>query len=200
MIYPKGSEAVLADNYEGKPFGRPNDLVVDKKGGVYFTDAGRNPTPESLQPAVYYVPAGGKPIPVIEKIRPNGIQLSPDEKTLYAVDTTLEHLLAFDVQPDGKLTNRRSFGKHPQGTRDGDTFRSGADGLAVDSDGRVYSASSAGVVVFSPQGQHLGTIPFSRGPQNLAFAGPDKKTLYVVGRGVAFKVQMLAQGYKGRAK
>ena len=77
---------------------------------------------------------------------------------------------------------------------------SGADGLAVDNDGRVYAATTAGVQVFSPQGQHLGTIPLSRSPQNLAFAGADKKTLYVVGRGAAFKVPMLSQGFTGRAK
>jgi gluconolactonase len=77
---------------------------------------------------------------------------------------------------------------------------SGADGLAVDSNGRVYAATSAGVQVFSPKGEHLGTIPLSRSPQNLAFAGPDKKTLYIVGRNAAWKVQMLAQGHKDRAK
>ena len=77
---------------------------------------------------------------------------------------------------------------------------SGADGLAVDNDRRVYAATSIGVQVFSPKGQRLGTIPLSRAPQNLAFSGPDKKTLYVVGRNAAWKVQMLAAGYKGRAK
>ena len=77
---------------------------------------------------------------------------------------------------------------------------SGADGLAIDSQGRVYAATNGGVEVFSEVGQHLGTIPFSRKAQNLAFAGPDKKTLYVVGRGTAFKVDMLAQGFMGRAK
>ena len=66
---------------------------------------------------------------------------------------------------------------------------SGADGLAVDNDGRVNAATSIGVQVFSPKGQH-----------HLAFSGPDKKTLYVVGRNAAWKVQMLAAGYKGRAK
>jgi gluconolactonase len=61
-------------------------------------------------------------------------------------------------------------------------------------------ATAIGVQVFGSQGQHLGTIPLSRAPQNLAFAGKDKKTLYVVGRGVAFQVQMIAQGFTGRAK
>ena len=64
----------------------------------------------------------------------------------------------------------------------------------------MYAATTIGVQVFSPQGQHLGTIPLSRPPQNLAFAGPDKKTLYIVGRNAAWKVQMLSMGHKGRAK
>jgi gluconolactonase len=70
----------------------------------------------------------------------------------------------------------------------------------MDSQGRVYVCTQIGIQVFSPKGQHLGTIPLSRGPQNMAFAGPDKKTLYIVGRGAAFKIQMLSQGYMGRAK
>jgi len=69
---------------------------------------------------------------------------------------------------------------------------SGTDGLAVDSDGRVYAATAIGVQVFSAKGQHLGTIPLSRRPQNLAFAGPDKKTLYIVGRNAGWKIQMLS--------
>ena len=207
VIYPQGAEAVLADNFEGKPFGRPNDLVVDRRGGVYFTEPG--PTPQQaaagsareLPPAVYYIPPGGKAIRIADGIeRPNGIQLSPDEKTLYVNNSNGEYLLAFDVQPDGTVGNRRNFARYEGVTREATTVASGADGLAVDAQGRVYVATSIGVQVFSPNGQHLGTIPLSRAPQNLAFAGPDKKTLYVVGRGVAFKIPMLAQGHKGRAK
>src|SRR6185436_18064734 len=100
VVYPKGSEATLADNFDGKPFGRPNDLTVDKKGGVYFTDPGPNAAPGAppapLPAAVYYIPAGGKAIRVAEGIeRPNGILLSKDEKTLYVNNTNGEHLLAF---------------------------------------------------------------------------------------------------------
>jgi gluconolactonase len=79
-------------------------------------------------------------------------------------------------------------------------FNSGADGLAVDATGRLYAATAAGVEVFSPQGQALGVIPVSLAPQNIAFAGADKKTLYIVGRGAAFKVRLDAAGYAGRAK
>jgi gluconolactonase len=190
VLYPKGSETVLADSFEGKPFVRPNDILVTTKGGVYFTDA----------PGIYYIPPGGKVIRVADGFKnPNGIQLSPDEKVLYANNEFGEYLLAFDVQPDGTLRNRRDFAKYRsvKPTPDGDN---GADGLAIDAEGRVYIGTTLGVEVFNNKGEYLGTIPFSRAPQNLAFAGPDKKTLYVVGRGVAFKVQMLAQGFKGRAK
>jgi gluconolactonase len=190
VLYPKGSEALLADNFEGKPFVRPNDILVTTKGGVYFTDA----------PGIYFIPTGGRVIRVADGFQnPNGIQLSPDEKVLYANNEFGEYLLAFDVQADGTLRNRRNFAKYRsvKSTPDGDN---GADGLTIDSDGRIYIATSLGVEVFDSKGEHLGIIKLSRAPQNLAFAGPDKKTLYVVGRGAVFKVQMLAQGFKGRAK
>jgi gluconolactonase len=191
VIYPKGSEALLADGFEG----RPNDLVVNKLGGIYFT------VPGGTTPLVYYVAPGGKAVKAAEGItNPNGIQLSRDEKTLYINDTRGEYLLAFDIQPDGTLTNRRNFGKYEGVTKTDAGMASGADGLAIDNEGRVYAATTAGVQVFSPQGQHLGTIPVSRPPQNLAFAGADKKTLYLVGRGAAYKIQMLSQGFLGRAK
>ena len=208
VLYPKGQEATLSDNYDGKPFGRPNDLVVDKKGGVYFSEPGPNATPGQpaptppLSPAVYYVPAGGKAIRIAEGIeRPNGIQLSPDEKTLYVNNTNGEYVLAFEVKPDGTVGNRRNFAKYPSvATPAAGGFNSGADGLAMDNAGRLYVVSTGGIHVFSPKGDLLGTIPVSLAGQNIAFAGPDKKTLYIVGCGSAFKVRLLAEGFKGRAK
>jgi gluconolactonase len=204
VIYPKGSEALLADGFEG----RPNDLVVNRNGGVYFTvpgpvaaAPGATTPPAPFVPFVYYIPPGGKMMKAAEGIEnPNGIQLSPDERTLYINNTRGEYLLAFDVQPNGTLTNRRNFGQYAGVTKTATGVASGADGLAIDSDGRVYAATTAGVQVFSPEGKHLGTIPVSRSPQNLAFAGPDKRTLYLVGRGAAYKIQMLSQGLTGRAK
>ena len=208
VIYPKGSEATLSDNFDGKAFGRPNDLVVSTKGGIYFTEPGPNvqqgappPTTPPLPPAVYYVPAGGKAMKVAEEIRrPNGIMLSRDEKVLYVNNTQGEFLLAFDVQADGTLTNRRNFAKYQGATSGAAGITSGADGLAIDDACRVYAATSAGVEVFDPKGAHLGTIPVSRAPQNIAFAGKDKKTLYIVGRGSAFRVDVETPGFKGRAK
>ena len=213
VIWPKDSKTILADSFDGKPFEGPNDLVVDKKDGVYFTLSGSG--------TVLYARPGAKVIKVfadpVERI--NGITLSRDEKTLYVATqsrvakTTLsiadltkeggEYILAFDVQPDGTVKNRRNFAKYeivtqrPNGTPD---VRFGGDGLAIDGQDRVYAATAAGIQVFSPQGKHLGTIPVSRNPNNLAFAGPGKKTLFIVARGAVYQVAMLAEGYKGRAK
>ena len=208
VLYPKGQEATLSDNFDGKPFGRPNDLVVGRSGGVYFTEPGPNATPGQpppvppLSPAVYYLPPGGKAMRIAEGIaRPNGIMLSADEKTLYVNDTNGEYILAFDVKADGSVGNRRNFAKYPTANKTpAGGFNSGADGFALDNAGRLYVVSLGGVHVFSPKGDLLGTIPLSLQGQNIAFAGPDKKTLYIVGRGSAFKVRLLAEGYKGRAK
>jgi gluconolactonase len=207
VVYPKGSEATLSDSFDGKPFGRPNDLIVSSKGGIYFTEPGPNPQPGAtpstppLPPAVYYIAPGGQATKVAEGIRrPNGIMLSRDEKVLYVNDTQGEYLLAFDAQADGTLTNRRNFAKYQGASSGPNGITSGADGLAIDDAGRVYAATSAGVEVFDMKGAHLGTIPVGRAPQNLAFAGKDKKTLYIVGRGSAFKVDVETPGFKGRAK
>lgn len=207
IIYPEAAKKVLVDNYDGKPFGRANDLTVAKNGGVYFTDsANATPMPPGglpLPAAFYYLPPRAtKAIQILSDVAfPNGVILSRDEKTLYLNNTNGEYLIAFDVQPDGSLKNRRNFAKYEGVTTNAAGVPvSGADGMTLDNQGRLYVAAANGVQVFSPQGQHLGTIPMPRPPQNLAFAGPDKKTLYVVGRGVASKVQMIAQGFKDRAK
>jgi gluconolactonase len=207
IIYPEAAKRVVIDNYDGKPFGRPNDLTIARNGGVYFTDSAnaqpRPPEPLPLPAAFYYLPPGAtKAVQLMtDVVFPNGVILSGDEKVLY-LNSNGQYLLAFDVQPDGSLTNRRNFAKY-DGIRINDAgvaSSSGADGMTIDGQGRVYVAASNGVQVFSAQGQHLGTIPTPRPPQNLAFAGPDKKTLYIVGRGVVSKLQMVAEGFKDRAK
>jgi gluconolactonase len=131
---------------------------------------------------------------------PHGIQLSPDEKTLYVADSYGESVVAFDVADDGSLSNRRAFGHYKGVSKVERGYDSHADGIAVDSESRVYVGTLQGVQVFSPQGENLGLIPISQRPQNLAFAGPDKKTLYIAGQGAVYRLRMLSQGYMGRAK
>jgi gluconolactonase len=190
VLYPENAKAVLA-----KEESRPNDLVVDKKDGVYYTLPSHKPS------AVYYIPAGGKPMLVGEVRSPHGVQLSPDEKTLYVGDSNGAYLVSFDVQPDGKLTNKRNFGKYDGiEAGEGGAGPSHADGIAVDSEGRVYVGIEPGVQIFDKAGKYLGMIPVSQRPQNLAFGGPDKKTLYLTGRSALFAVKTQATGYKGRAK
>jgi len=204
VVLPKGSEKVWADKYDGKALQRPNDLVIDKSDGVYFTDSGVQPKgdiTEPAHPAVYYVKADGKLTRLLNDIeRPNGIQLSRDEKTLYVANTAGEYVLAYPVLGDGKLGAHKEFAKLA-GYEKGETgFSSGADGLAIDNEGRLYVASNKGIEVFSPTGTALGIIALPQKPQNFAFAGKDKKTLYVVGRGAVYKIATLTPGFKGRAK
>jgi gluconolactonase len=213
VVWPTNGKTILADSFDGKPFDAVNDLVVDKKDGIYFTLANSG--------TVLYARPGAKVAKVfqdpVERI--NGITLSRDERTLYVATqsrvakTTLamadlakdggEYILAFDVQPDGTVRNKRNFARYEIVTQRPNALpdvRFGGDGLAIDGQDRVYAATAAGIQVFSPQGSHLGTIPVSRNPNNLAFAGPDKKTLYIVARGAVYRIAMLTEGYKGRAK
>jgi gluconolactonase len=186
---------VLADKFEGQPLVRPNDLVIDKNNGIYFSDPIPNPQaafrepPPGRKPLLFYIRPDGKLMKLTEEVTaPNGVQLSPDEKTLYATNGT--RIMAFDVMADGSIKNARTFAM------------SGGDGLAIDSAGRLYAAVAAvrGIRVFSPQGQDLGTIPSGTPPQSVGFAGPQKKMLYIVGRGALYKTQMIAEGIKSRAK
>lgn len=190
---------VLADSFDGKPLGRLNDLVADKKGGVYFTVGG-----------AYYVNAAGRVTSLGENIRSNGIMLSPDERVLYV--TNGSSILAFDVQADGSVSNRRDFATLDAGGT--------GDGMAIDAAGRLYVTSQPGVQVFDRNGKYLGLIPTPRNAISVAFAGRDKQTLYVVGSGALgadgkefttpegvrnnaktiYKLPMLADGFKGRAK
>jgi gluconolactonase len=198
VLYPPDKVATLADNFQGKPFDSLNDLAVDRRGGVYLTDT----------QGIYFLPPGGRVTRIIDEVpRPNGVILSPDEKTLYVHNKDGVYMLAFDVAADGSISNRRNFARyksvripgHKDPAWDEDN---GADGMAVDNDGRVYAATNSGIEVFSPKGELLGVLPVQWGaendnirhPQNLAFGGADRKTLYIVGAGTVYKVRTLAQG------
>jgi gluconolactonase len=193
-------QKILATRFEGKGFGRPNDLMVDKKGAVYFN------SPEGT----FYMSPTGQVSRFGENIRTNGIMLSRDEKTFYVTNGAI--LVAFDVQPDGSVTNQRDFARLEAGGM--------GDGIAIDADGRLYVSSAPGVQVISPEGKYIGLIPAPRPVISVAFSGLDKRTLYMVGSGALgpdgnefrtpvgvrnnaksiYKIDMLAQGFKGRAK
>lgn len=207
VVYPVKQKKILAKDYQGVKFQRPNDLVRANNGSIYFTDSGtratkENPNPEPSHPGVFYISPAGELKQLASDIeRPNGIQLTKDEKTLLVANTQGEFILAYDIGADGSIVNRRNFAKL-RGWQKGEegAWSSGADGLAVDDEGRLFVASNAGVEVFSASGNILGVIPVPKKPQNLAFAGPAKSILYIVGRGSAYKVPLLTHGISSRAK
>src|SRR5215475_2417850 len=188
-----GAITVLTEGPPGAPLLAPNDLIVDAKGGIYFTDPGPRPVVPGRPTYVYYLPAGTKTPTLIDGAvpRPNGLTLTNDGKTLIVDDTLNPTVFAYDVQPDGTVKNKRAFLQLrdiPPGTE------SGADGLAIDRDGRLYITTVTGVQVFDAKGEYLGTIKAGRQAANVAFGGPDNQTLYLTAREGLYRVKMLAKG------
>ncbi len=201
IVYP--AHVVLANAIDKVPFGRLNDIVADKKGGLYFTD-GPGPGGKAYFRTKYFEVVIG------ENIHPNGIMLSRDDKILYV--TNGPSIVAFDVLKNGAGANQREFAKLQYGAN--------GDGMAIDEEGRIYDATAPGVQVFSPQGQFLGLIPTPRSSISIAFSGPGKKVLYAACLGAlgpdgkeittrpgirntamtVYKIQMEAAGYHGRPK
>lgn len=186
---------VVASGYMGKRFNAPNDLVIDAAGGAYVTDpVFRAPTPNPQDKlAVYYVAADGTVTRLIDDLpNPNGVILSPDEKTLYVVPSGQAEMMAYPVTAPGKLGEGKVFCtlKQPEGKKG-----TGGDGLSVDTKGNLYITSGLGIQVFDPTGKHLGTIAFPEQPANVTFGGPDGKTLYVTARTSLYRVAMEATGH-----
>jgi sugar lactone lactonase YvrE len=166
---------------------------LDAKGGIYITDPGPRPVVPGRIAYVYYLPAGAKqPVVIDDQIaRPNGLTLTRDGKTLIVDDTLGPTVYAYDVQPDGSVKNKRTFAQLrdiPEGKE------SGADGMALDREDRVYITTVAGVQVFDAAGKYLGTIKVARQPANAGFSGPDKRVLFITAREGLYRLNMLAQG------
>ena len=188
-----GVVATLTEGPPGKPLLAPNDLIVNARGGIYFTDPGPRPVVPGRPTYVYYLPAGAwQPVLVDGAVpRPNGLTLTNDGKTLIVDDTLGPTVFAYDVEPDGSVKNKRAFAQLrdiPAGAE------SGADGMAIDRFDRVYITTVTGVQVFDAKGQYLGTIKVGRQPANTAFAGPDKQTLYITAREGLYRITALAKG------
>jgi gluconolactonase len=191
-----GQIEVLADKYDGKPLQGPNDVTIDGKGRLYFTDLAGT--------AVYRIDAPGKvarilAAPDIE--RPNGIQISPDDRKLYLIEANQAQggarmIRSYDLQPDGTVRNMRVHYNFYPGRS--------ADGMSIDTQGNLYASAGmnqsrgttetldnkAGVYVISPEGKLVTFIPI---PEDLitnnGFGGPDMKTLYVTAGKNLYKVR-----------
>lgn len=183
----------LVDSFEGQRLVRPNDLVVDRKGGIYFTDPIPSPKiqfrdpPPGRKPLLFYIAPHGRLTKLTGAVSaPNGVELSPDGKVLYAVDG--DYIMAFGVRPDGMVSKPRKFAEVT------------GDGLAMDNAGRLYVATVHGIEVVNASGHLLGLIPTPTRIQSMAFAGTDRRTLYAVGGGSVYRIALLAQGIQGRPK
>ncbi len=190
-----GQETVLAATYQGKRFNACNDLVIDSVGGIYFTDPrfrAPDPWPQGVE-AFYYVSPDGDVTRLGDDLpAPNGIALSPDEKTLYVVPSMQSQMVAYDLLRPGQLGPERPFCTLAQapGAVDG-----GGDGLAVDVRGNLYITSAIGIQVFSASGEPLGTISVAEQPANCAFGGADNRTLYITARTGLYRCRMPVAGH-----
>lgn len=199
QIDPKtGKTTVLTGEYNGKRYNAPNDLVVDSTGGIYFTDPrfrAPMPLPQEKE-CVYYRSADGKITRLLDNLpAPNGVILSPDEKTLYVIPTMQKEMMAYPVEGPGKLGKGKVFCSLLQ---PGDATTGpggGGDGLTLDTNGNLYITSRLGIQIFSPAGKHLKTIEFPEQPANVTFGGPDRKTLFVTARTGLYSVPMNTQGH-----
>lgn len=202
---------VVLDKVDGKPIDGPNDLVMDAKGGLYITDPQFTPEAKKSQPGkqVYYRAPDGTARVVIgpgEFAMPNGVELSPDGKTLYVNNTWSQpgenFVYAYDVAEDGSVSNKRQFAKlnlTPEvlgAANPGDRFDSRADGTAVDTEGRYYVATNTGVQMFLRDGTYAGTIWVPQYPVSLTFGGANNDILYMVGESSAWSIQTKVRGFR----
>jgi len=207
-----GKITVLTERYQGKRYNSPNDVCVDDQGRIWFTDPryGDRDGMEMDVEGVYRIDPDGRVTrvlsqPVVEK--PNGIAIAPDGKILYVVDANDQtggnrKIWGFDVSSKGELSNRRMLYDFRQGR--------GGDGIRVDMKGNLWVAAGIrtprppgevtdvpqGIYVISPQGKLLGRIPIPEDyVTNLAFGGPQRKTLYVLAGASVYKIPVAVSGF-----
>jgi len=210
-----GKSVILAGLFNGRPFNSPNDLVLDARGRIYFTDprySGHEPIEQPVQ-GVYRIDPDGRVSLVAANVgKPNGIAVSPDQATLYIAsldngslddlppDTPVTPgrmaLLAYDLAPDGSARFRRTVVDFSPSV--------GPDGIGVDRDGNIYCAipgERPGIHVFSPAGKALAYIPTPESPTNVKFGrggGPDAQTLFITAGKSLYRIRVERTGYAAR--
>lgn len=187
-----GRITALATHDGGRRLNSPNDVVVRSDGTIYFTDPPYGCTPEEKElpyNGVYQIgPDGDLTLLLDDFERPNGLAFSPDEGTLYIDDTARRHIRAFDVAPDGSLSNDRVFAE-----MDSD-MEGGPDGMKVDIEGNVYCTGPGALWVCRPTGELVGHLVGPQRPANLAFGGPDGRTIYLTSRTSVYAVRARVPG------
>ena len=201
-----GKLTVLADNYDGKKLNSPNDLTIDKKGRIYFTDPrySRREELEQDKEAVYRIDPDGKLTRIIDNlVRPNGLAITADGKTLYVADNASPGGV---VQAVGLSTS--TAGATPRNGRVIHDFKTGRgiDGLTLDSDGRIWTTAGtkelAGIYVFQPDAKRatsklVSVIKMPEDPTNCTFGGKNRDILYVTTTASLFRIKTAVQGQTG---
>lgn len=209
-----GAVEVLTERFEGKRYNSPNDVVVDSRGRIWFTDPFYAPDRSVMEhehEAVYRIDPDGRVERVITQPaigRPNGLAITPDDRTLYLVDSNYirpdgnRKIWAFDIAAEGTVSNQRLVFDFGRGR--------GGDGMRLDTKGNLWVAAGihrprsanetgdvpAGVYVISPDGKLLGRIPIPEDViTNLAFGGTDKRTLYITAGKMLYQVRVAVPGY-----
>jgi gluconolactonase len=188
-----GAIEILVDRFEGKRLNRPNDVVCRSDGSLYFTDPGlRVPLAERELPyaGVYRIAPGGTITLIADCEYPNGLAFSPDERVLYVANTRwTAYIHAIELAGGGNLVRRRIFADMSSDETDGVP-----DGMKVDVEGRVYCTGPGGTWVFAPDGARLGIIRTPEVPANLAFGGPDLRTLFFTARTSVYTLRVKTPG------
>ena len=176
----------LAKRYDGKKFNKPNDLWIDAKGGVYFSDPnyGNKELSQDGMHVYYIQPGGGDVVRVADGFKtPNGLIGTPDGSMLYIADIGDGKIYRYAIQEDGTLKDRKLF------------CESGSDGMTLDQHGNVYLTAGS-VKVFSPMGEQIAELKFPERPANVVFGGKELKTLYVTARTGFYSLDMAVTGAK----
>ena len=198
-IEKNGKRTILADRFDGKRFGGPNDIIVKKDGAIYFTDGvggmrrGANDPSKELDLRGVFMLKDGKVSMVVKDMpQTNGLAFSPDEKYLYVNASIRNYVRRYEVQPDDTVTNGQMFYDVSSDKSPGIT-----DGMKVDVRGNVWETTPGpSIHVISPEGKHLGTLRLPEISANLCFGDSDNKTLYVGGRTTIYKIRVSTPGVK----
>ena len=175
------------DTYHGKLLNSPNDVWVDPKGGIYFTDPRFAPLKEKVEQDgyhVYYIPPGTTTIirAADDLSKPNGIIGSPNGRLVYVTDTPVDKTYVYTVREDGTLSDKKVFANE------------GYDGITVDVEENVYITMEKSIEVYSPDGKKIDSIPVPDKPTNVCFGGRDRKTLFITARISLYSLRMRISG------
>jgi gluconolactonase len=193
---PKAEFTTLADKYNGKKLNSPNDAVYDNNGNLYFTDPpygleknDKDPLKELDFQGVYKVDKTGKITLLTKELsRPNGIAFSPDYKKLYVANSDPQKAICmvYDVDENGLLKNGKLFFDATDKTK---TLKGLPDGMKVHRNGWIFATGPGGVMIFTPEGEHLGTIFTGEATANCAF-NADYSLLFITADDYLVRVKL----------